>query len=156
MAIADKNISEKVIGYSSLQTTSKNKTLFTRRDILQTDKAQKYQELLAWPSTSVYKDILEGNEVINCDVTTDDIQRGIFVYGEPVPLLKAKMKRISPRTRPVLTKVPLPLSISELYRDLILYMDIMWVNGDPFLLTKSGKINLYALPFLNQGVRVIY
>ena len=150
LAIVTKHISETVIGYSALQTTRENKQLYTKDEILRADKARKYQGLIAWPSTSTFKKYVSDNYINNCDVTVDDIERGILIYGEPLPLLKGKMKRISPRKHPKLTKRPLPFIIAETHRDLNLYVDIMYVNGLPFLISKSGKIIFLASTFLKS------
>jgi len=130
-----------VIGYSALQTVAGNKKFYTNEEIHRADKARKYQALIGWPSTSLYIKILNNNLVNNCDITVDDVLHGLKIYGEQKPLLKGKMKRRSPIAHTNDTKIPSPLQISQHHRDLILYIDIFYVNGAPFLVGKTGKIN---------------
>lgn len=67
-----------------------------------------------------------------------------------MPLLKGKMCRRSPIRHSKLTKLRLPLDFLRQQKDLNLYVDIFFVNGSPFFLSKSGNINYISATFLKS------
>ena len=71
----------------------------------------------------------------------DDISRAKLLYGSPAPILQGKMTRFKPKGANI-EIVPLTLRISQHHKDLQLYMDFFFVNGYPFLATKTNKANL--------------
>ena len=129
--------------YSFLMTISNTKQLISRREIEQADKARHYQELLGWPSTAEYLRIVDNNLVSNCDINADDIKRSLAIYGEPLPVLKGKMTRKTPKSHGELVKLPLPEELHEKRIDL--YVDVFYTAGQAFLLAKSGRIQFYSV-----------
>ena len=49
-----------------------------------------------------------------------------------------------------LQKIPLPAHTLSTLRDITLFIDIFYVNGSPFFLTKIGKINYIYATFLTS------
>ena len=64
-----------VNAYSFLTTVRANKEHFSRREIEGADTARVLQQRLAWPSTSDLTTYVADNQLINCTVTVDDINR---------------------------------------------------------------------------------
>ena len=89
---------------------------------------------------SSYVHFVNKNQIVNCDITTDDIMRAEEIYGTASAILKGKMKRISPTAHPDFTKVPLPLMVSQRHKHLNMFIDIFYVNKIPFFLSKTKKI----------------
>jgi hypothetical protein len=71
----------------------------------------------------------------------DGVMRAEEIWGTPPRILKGTMKRKFPTSQKSLMKVPLPAHILSTLRDVALFVDIFFVNGLPFFLTKIGKIN---------------
>ena len=70
----------------------------------------------------------------------DDISRDKLIYGSPTPILKGKMTGV--KTKSAKTKIiALPRPISQHHKDLQLYIDFFFVNGYPFISTKTNKVN---------------
>ena len=92
--------------------------------------------------------MVENNHLINCDITVDDIQRSIDLYGTPVPICKGKMTRQSPSQHDMMAKLPLPAKLHDKRIDL--YVDLFFVGGQTFLLTKSGQINYFSIHALKS------
>ena len=136
--------------YSMLSTVKNNKDSFTRQEIKQADKARMIQHHIGWPRTDNFKKYVEGNQLINCPITVDDINRAEAIYGKPVPLLQGKMTRVTPSS-PVKSKsLPLPSCVFEHHMEIHLYIDIFYVNGMPFFHTKSGKLNFLSVQYLSS------
>ena len=123
---------------SFLQTVEGTKSLMSANETKQANTAQMYQEILQWPSTNDYKHILSHNLANNGPVNVDDVKRALDIYGEPIPLLRGKMKRPSPLVHDTMNQLPLPPKLHDLR--IALHSDILFVNSLPFLLTKSDCI----------------
>ena len=82
------------------------------------DKARKYQGLLGWPETSAFKTYVLKNLLVNCNITVVDINRADNLYGEAVPILQGKTRGKKPRVHSKTEKIPLPLPISEIHKNL--------------------------------------
>ena len=78
------------------------------------------------------------------------MDRADNIFGDPIPLLKGKMCRRSPIRHPRRTKMRLPLEFLRQHKDLNLFVDIFFVNGSPFFLSKSGNINYISVSFLKS------
>ena len=144
VAIVDETKKDKLIGavtpYSFLSTVESNKQYYTRQEIKGAEDARKQQEQLGWPSTSKFKRIIKNNLINNSPITIDDINRAEMIFGTPKPLLKGTMIRHVPITNKV-SKVALPIQIAERHKEIHIYIDFFFINGYPFLHTKSSKLN---------------
>ena len=121
------NINDKKFSYMFISQVSESASLMTNKEIADANRALIYQELLGWPSTQEFKRMVSNNLLMNCDITTEDIQRSVDLYGVPVPLCKGKMIRQSPSQHEIMAKVPLPPKLHDaridLYIDLFLWED---------------------------------
>ena len=142
------NINDPKISYMFLTQVSNTAALMTNQEIENADRALVYQELLGWPSTTEFKKMVSNNLLMNCDITVDDIQRSVDLYGVPVPICKGKMIRKSPSQHETMAKLPLPPKLHDSRVDL--YVDLFFVGGQVFLLTKSGRINYYSIHALKS------
>ena len=76
----------------------------------------------------------------NSDVTVKDINRAEDIFGKPTPILKGKSVKKKQQAKRVNIS-DLPLDLKSEHKDVILFVDIMFVNRIPFLLVKSEGIN---------------
>ena len=130
--------------YSFLSTVANNKLSFTKAQIKGADAARALQSVLAWPSIKDFKHLVASNAIKNSPVTIDDIDRAEHIYGPALPTLQGKMTRSSPKTKPTVF-VPVPLDIFEHHKFIDLYADFLFVNGIPFMHTKSANINFLSI-----------
>ena len=91
---------EKVLQF--LQTVKDKIKLMTRAEKEKADRARDEQEYLCWPSTKEFLNIVETNQLKNCETSTEDIRRAVHIYGEPVPYLKRRMTRPKPEKHEIL------------------------------------------------------
>ena len=144
MTIVDETKKDKLIGtvtpYSFLSTVLSNKQYYIRQEIKGAEDVRKQQEQLGWPSTSKFKRIIKNNLINNSPITIDDINRVEMILGIQKPLLKGTMIRHVPITNKV-EKVALPIQIAERHKEIHIYIDLFFINGYPFLQTKSSKLN---------------
>ena len=127
-----------------LQRVDENKSFYTRRQIEGADTARKLQASIGYPSTTFFKHLVQHNHLRNCGITADDISRAERIYGPPPPLLQGKSTRTTPKAINI-HHTPLPLQIQERHKEVSLHIDFFYVNGHPFLHTKSEKLNFLTV-----------
>ena len=134
-----------VAPYSFLSTVKGNKQHFSRQELVGADKARRLQSLLSWPSTTDFKKYIRNNFIHNSPVTIDDINRAETIYGPHIALLKGKMTRKTPSYKKDMQVIQLPSILIEHHPHDELNMDFLFVNGKPYLHTKSSKIKLLSI-----------
>ena len=77
--------------------------------------------------------------ILNCPVTTDDVDRANTIYGPSIATLKGKTTRT--KSKPVVTDyVDIPIAVLDSNKDITLSADILFVNQIPFYATISRHI----------------
>ena len=110
------------------------------KEIEQEKYALEVQEFLVWPSRQEFPRIVEGNQVRNLDLTVDDIERTVHLYGEPTPYLQGRMTRQKLLKDNSLARMQLALLV-KLHNKLIeLYLGIFHFKQCQFLFLKSGRV----------------
>ena len=127
-----------------LNMVQTNKQHYSTKEIKGADTARKIQASIGWPSTETFKTILTNNQLRNSNITADDISRAKRIYGPPPPLLMGKSTRSTP-SKVNIHHTPLPLQIKERYVSVHLHIDFFYVNGLPFLHTKSEHLNFLTV-----------
>ena len=126
-------------------TVKTNKDVFIKKDIQRADKARLLQEYIGWPSTEAFKSYINKRLILNCDTTTNDIDRSIHIYGALRPFLQEKMTSNGTLSTTIHVKIPLPHQIAKTYSKVQLYIYFFYVNKVPFLHTKSGHVNFLTV-----------
>ena len=73
------------------------------------------------------------------------MDRDDVIYGPQVVFLKGKYVHKHSEHVENTPRVPLTLPIEKEYRNISLLMDSIFINGQPYLITKSAKINLHYI-----------
>jgi hypothetical protein len=119
---ASNNIKTTVNNYSFLSTVANNKRIFTAREVKGANKARTLQANIGWPGEDEFKRIIQNNQILNCGVTLDDINRATYIYGKPTEILQGKMTHQRPRTHNA-EKLLLPPPILEHHKQVTLHVD---------------------------------
>ena len=105
----------------------------------QVKRAREVKDLirkLSYPSTQSLCKLLSSGGIVNCDLTPEDVYRAIKIYGQDIASLKGKSVGIAP------PKIP-PIVISNVAQSqLTLYVDIMFIDNDPYFISVSKPLNL--------------
>ena len=100
---------------------------------------------LGYPSSKDLIELVETGGILNCPVTAHDIRRAERIYGPDIPSLKGKTK----------TQKPLDATVEYIPRpamqELTLHCDLMFVKGDPYLLTVFTPLGLTMCTHLSEG-----
>ena len=114
--------SEEVNIYSFIQSVASNKKYLSKQEIQDAERVLYYRELLRWPSMTAFQHYIKNNMLTNCDITSDDVSRSEQIYGKPLPEIKGKLRRATPKSHSDVTRILLPLPMKG--RNLQLYIDI--------------------------------
>ena len=136
---------------SLLSTVALNKAKYTVSDCQRAEKARAVQRIIARPSTARYKELVRNNRIPHCDVTVQDIINAEDIFGPDVGSLKGKTVRRAPDQVRAGGLVPLPAMIKECYRKLVLSVDIMKLNGMPFLITMNSETKFGTVNWLKDA-----
>ena len=110
-------------------------------------EARRLYQIIGTPSLKDYKAIVQGNLIKNCLVTLDDIKVAKRIFGKDISSIKGKTTRCTPK--PVVTDViEVPKELIENNKEVVLCVDIIWIQGLPFLATISIDIGFRTVQYL--------
>jgi hypothetical protein len=122
-----------------VNTVSKNKEGFTKRQIKGADLARNLYKNLSYPSMKDFKWVIRSNLIKDCPVTVQDIDVALNIYGKNIAALKGKTTRS--KSIPVAGDyVRVPTELMKIHKEVFLTTETFFVNKIPFFLTLSRKI----------------
>jgi len=83
-------------------------------------------------------------------VTLDDINRAEAIYGEGTQIIKGKMTRKRPEHISTVKHVQLPPPLLKHHPNDVLDIDFLYVQGAPYLLSKTQAIKFQAVQVFNK------
>ena len=122
---------------------------FSSRQIQQAKLAREFQAVVGNPSTKDLKAILASNQIANCPVTVEDVDRAEIIYGPSVLILKGKTTRRSPE-QVVSDYVLVPQKLLDANSNVVLSGDIFFINTIPFLVTVADNIKFTTTELLQS------
>ena len=143
-------------GMIFLNTVQENMEAFTKKEIEGAQVARKLLNKLAYPSIKDFEWAVISNQIQDCPVTKRDIEVAQKIWGKDVATLKGKtVKAKAPVVKGVTLQVP--KHVLHHNKEVLLTMDIFFVDKCVFLVTLSRKINFTAVHHLqNRKIPVIF
>ena len=122
-----------------LNSVDENKLFYTDRQIAQAKRARDLYINLGTPSIKDFKTALTANFIANCPVTSEEVDLAEKIFGPDTGSLKGKTTRTKPA--PVVSDyISIPLELVEAQKKVTLCIDVVFVNGLPFLATVSRRL----------------
>ena len=132
-----------------LSTVEENKKLYSKRQVAGAEKAKNLYKVITYPSIRDYKHVVQSNQIKNCPVTIEDIKIWLKIFGDNVHALKGKSTRRKPRVV-VNDYVEIPKEFIEAHKGVILFVDVLYIDGVTFLLTLSKNIRLITIWYIKD------
>jgi hypothetical protein len=138
-----------------INTVEENKKFYTDRQLNRAKKARELFHAIGTPNIEDFKKIIRMNSIKNCPVTIDDIVISEKIFGPDIGTLKGKSTRHRPA--PVVHEyVDIPNELITAQENITLCIDVMHVNGNPFLTTISRNIMYRTAQFLKSQTTETY
>ena len=126
-----------------VNTIAKNKENYTQQQIKRADEVQKLYKMTAHPTMENLIKMLEEGHMRNCTLTRQDVLNSFDIYGKELHGLKGKTQRQKPPALRI-EYTPVPTKILQLYQNVVLAIDLFFVNNLPFLHTVSEYIKFHT------------
>jgi hypothetical protein len=130
-----------------VDTVKSNREGFTDRDYERAKRARKALELIGYPSPRDFKNMVSSNMIKNCPINPSDVTNAKKIFGPDLATLKGKTVLQTPPLV-MMDYVQIPQEIVSLNRNVNLMINIMFVNGLPFMVSISWKINFTTVEYL--------
>jgi len=129
---------------------------YTPRQLEDAKAARKLYRAIGSPSLANMKMILKQNLIEDCTVTTKDVETAERVFGPDVGTLKEKT--IRKKSHVVKNGfIEIPPEILEQHQDLVLEIDLVFVNGMPMWTSIDTTIKFRSLvPLKDQTAKELY
>ena len=124
-----------------VNTVAENEEGYTKHQLQEAKVAREVQAVVGSPSTKDLKTMLDSNQIMNCPVTLEHVDRAERIYGPSLANLKGKTVRKKPESV-VSDYVAVPKEVVEANKDVAVAADLFFINKNPFLATISERIKL--------------
>ena len=137
-------------GMVLVTTVADNASIYTHANYSRALLAHKTHQIIGQPSIRDYIRYVENNLIPNCPVTRSDIIATEHIFGPDVGSLKGKTMRRWTIGVGLYNHAPIPSGIVEQYHDVIIGVDVLYVNKLPFIATISRYIRFGTVEFLSN------
>ncbi len=121
-----------------VQTVRQNYEGYTKRKVLQAKEARRVMGMITNPSERDFKNMVRGNLINSCPVTSDDVTNGHAIFGPDLANLRGKTVQQMP-ARVVGGCVSVPREVVEHNKIVTLAADVFFLDGIAFLLNMSRQ-----------------
>jgi hypothetical protein len=119
---------------------------FTKREVEEAQKAREAQAMLGHPTNRDFLGMLRGGMISNCPVTANAVTNAHQIFGPDLAGVRGRMVR-RPSESVTTDFVQIPWVILEWHQLVTLAVDVMFVNGVPFLVSVARGLNLVTAKF---------
>jgi len=120
---------------------------FSKRDIMGVIKARRLQSMVGGPGLADFDGIVREKMIDDCPIDQNDLKNAHTIFGPDLAGVRGRTVRRKPE-RVEVRVVAIPRDFLKLHRFLTLTADVMFVNGLPFLLTRSRGVQLITVEYL--------
>ncbi len=138
-------LSEK--GICCVSTVEDRKKMFSKVQQQKAEQAKVLHESLCYPTIADFKHILRMHMIEGCPVKSSDVDLMLKIYGKDVLSLKGKATKKKGH-RIVENVVKIPKAMKKAHQGIVLSVDIMYVNGETFLVSKARNIGYLHAVYL--------
>jgi len=150
--------------FNFVTTVADKKAAYTQRGIKDAQLARKIQNIMMRPNTRKFMELVSRNFIRNCPITRRHIQAAKDIYGPNIGSLRGRTPRQNVGHIAAYID-PVPPEILITHGNVVLAIDIMFINKVAFLITISRGLHIgtitvlenrqvkYVQQFLEQGLK---
>jgi len=143
--------------FTFVETVKDNQALFTKRQVKDAEKARRLYKCLSHPSMQDFKWLLQTNSIKDCPVTLEDAKIAERIWGRNIAALKGKTTHRTADAVKVESIIPIPKEMLAMHKNVVLAIDIFFVNKIPFFATLSRNICFTTVTHLaNRTLQTIF
>ena len=136
--------------YNFFETVSDNKLKFSDRYLTRAKEAMELHCKLAKPGVNKFMCDLDNCNTLNCPCTSRDMKVALSTCRKETGTVRGRTLRKKQEVIPRINRVCVPECMLEYYRNIRLFLDIMYINAIPFLHTISEYVKLCTSVFMNN------
>jgi len=138
LGVNDANRADGAGGHSMVSTVKNNETLYSQREISKAKEAKEFLRRLGYPSVQSACYLVNKGDIVNCPVTSRDIIRARSVYyGPELGEIKGKLTQSKDQSETL--SEPSSVTVRATQQ---IYVDIIFIHGDPFLISVTMPLIL--------------
>ena len=146
MPYLDVNELEAEVALSLVQTVRGNMEGYTKREVEKAREAREAQAMVGHPTDRDFLGMVRANMITNCPVTEKAVINANRIFGPDLAGVRGRTVRRPPES--VTTDyVQIPREILERHRLVTLSVDVMFVNGVPFLVSTARGLNFITVEY---------
>jgi hypothetical protein len=135
--------------WAFVSTVAEKRETYTKRGYQSALRARQVQNILMYPCTRDFQDIISENLLPNCPIRRDDIIAADDIFGCNIGALKGKTVH-TPGAHVDSRIDGIPYEIKQRYGDVTLSIDIMFINKMPFFITKSRNFHFGTVEYITN------
>jgi hypothetical protein len=141
---------EEEVALLLVQTIRGNMEGFTKHKVEEARTAREAQAMVGHPTDRNFLGMVHANMIPNCPITPTTVKNANVIFGPDLAGVRGRMVGRPPES--VRTDyVQIPLIILKRYQLVTLAVDVMFVNGVPFLGSVSRGLNLITAEFYSHS-----
>ena len=139
-----------------LDTVAENRKNFTTAEFTRAKRARTLYHNVGAPGIERFKGMIRTNWIQDCPVIEKDIDIASEIWGPDIAYLKGKTTRRKPN-KFIDEVVQIPSEVSIRMREVIIYMDNLYISGKPFLSSITKPIFYRdATPLKDETAETLY
>ncbi len=120
-------------------TVAENRKNYSVQQYERAHRAKKLYHILNAPSKKNFKYIRRSKKIQNCPVTPQDVDIAEHIFGKDISYLKGKSTRKNP-SQSQSDIIAIPVELKDKHQQLTMFIDVMYINKEPFLTTITHPI----------------
>jgi len=124
------------------RTVAESEARCTKREVASARRAGNFLALIGYPSIARAVEAIKAGAFTDLDFTIGDLHRFVRIYGPVIAALKGKTRTYKPEI------IPFELVPRTVQEGQKLHLDLMFVEGDPYLISVSKPLSLGMITHL--------